>query len=151
MVDRYAVENRHHMGVDNLMFSTDYPHHGCDWPHTRETVEKLFAGVPADERCQDVRRQRGEAVRAGVIAVLRMIDATGQAARERGPPFDDVGIGYGRTDAASISAAEVNNRPQMASATARARPVLSIVPVWKCTGNDSAARAPRRKSRTASA
>ena len=52
MVDRYAIENRHHLGVDNLMFSTDYPHHGCDWPHTRETVDKLFAGVPADERAK---------------------------------------------------------------------------------------------------
>lgn len=52
MIDRYAVENRHHLGVDNLMFSTDYPHHGCDWPHTRDTVEKLFAGVPADERAK---------------------------------------------------------------------------------------------------
>lgn len=52
MVDRYAIENRHHLGVDNLMFSTDYPHHGCDWPHTRDTVDKLFAGVPADERAK---------------------------------------------------------------------------------------------------
>jgi predicted TIM-barrel fold metal-dependent hydrolase len=50
MVDHYAVKNRHLMGVDNLMFSTDYPHHGCDWPNTRKTVEEMFAGVPADER-----------------------------------------------------------------------------------------------------
>jgi predicted TIM-barrel fold metal-dependent hydrolase len=52
MVDHYAVANRHRMGVDNLMFSTDYPHHGCDWPQTRKTVDDLFAGVPADERAK---------------------------------------------------------------------------------------------------
>ena len=40
------------MGVDNLMFSTDYPHHGCDWPHTRETVDKLFVGGHAGERAK---------------------------------------------------------------------------------------------------
>lgn len=50
MVDHYAVRNRHLLGVDNLLWSTDYPHHGCDWPETRRTVEEMFRGVPADER-----------------------------------------------------------------------------------------------------
>ncbi len=50
MIDRYAVENRHRIGIDNLMFSTDYPHHGCDWPNTRATVDKMFEGVPAADR-----------------------------------------------------------------------------------------------------
>lgn len=52
MVDHYAVANRHALGVDNLLFATDYPHHGCDWPNTRRVVDELFAGVPADERAK---------------------------------------------------------------------------------------------------
>jgi predicted TIM-barrel fold metal-dependent hydrolase len=50
MVDRYAIENRHHMGVENLMFSTDYPHHGCDWPYSRKVINELFAEVGQEDR-----------------------------------------------------------------------------------------------------
>lgn len=50
VIDRYGIRNRHAVGVDNIMWSTDYPHHGCDWPHSRETVARMFEGVPADER-----------------------------------------------------------------------------------------------------
>jgi len=50
MVDHYAVRNRHVLGVENLLWSTDYPHHGCDWPETRRTVDDMFRDVPADER-----------------------------------------------------------------------------------------------------
>jgi uncharacterized protein len=52
MVDHYAVQNRHRLGVENIMFATDYPHHGCDWPETRRVVAELFAGVPADEKAK---------------------------------------------------------------------------------------------------
>jgi len=31
--------------VDHVMWSTDYPHTGSDWPN-RVTVERLFRGVP---------------------------------------------------------------------------------------------------------
>jgi predicted TIM-barrel fold metal-dependent hydrolase len=50
MVDHYAVKNRHLLGVENLLWSTDYPHHGCDWPETRRTVDEMFRGVPDEER-----------------------------------------------------------------------------------------------------
>ena len=52
MIDHYAVRNRHLLGVDNLMWSTDYPHHGCDWPQTRKTVDEMFRGVPDEERAK---------------------------------------------------------------------------------------------------
>ena len=48
-VERVAVELRHHMGVENIMFATDFPHIECDWPNTRPFAERLFDGVPADE------------------------------------------------------------------------------------------------------
>jgi predicted TIM-barrel fold metal-dependent hydrolase len=47
VLDHYGVQNRHAIGLDNVMWSTDYPHHGCDWPHSRATVAKMFEGVPA--------------------------------------------------------------------------------------------------------
>ena len=48
-VERVAVELRHHMGTEHIMFATDFPHIECDWPNTRPFAERLFNGVPADE------------------------------------------------------------------------------------------------------
>lgn len=48
-VERVAIELRHHLGVDHIMFATDFPHIECDWPNTRPFAERLFAGMPADE------------------------------------------------------------------------------------------------------
>ena len=50
MIDHYAVRNRHVIGVDNMLWSTDYPHHGCDWPETRRVVDDMMRDVPLDER-----------------------------------------------------------------------------------------------------
>ena len=55
MIDHYAVKNRHVIGVDNMMWSTDYPHHGCDWPETRRVVDDMFRDVAARGAPQDVR------------------------------------------------------------------------------------------------
>jgi len=48
-VERVAIELRHHVGVERIMFATDFPHIECDWPNTRPFAERLFAGVPAEE------------------------------------------------------------------------------------------------------
>jgi predicted TIM-barrel fold metal-dependent hydrolase len=50
IIDRYGIQNRHAVGVDNVMWSTDYPHHGCDWPHSRKVVAEMMRDVPAAER-----------------------------------------------------------------------------------------------------
>ncbi|GIW41948.1 MAG: hypothetical protein KatS3mg076_2525 [Candidatus Binatia bacterium] len=50
MIDHYAVDNRYRLGVDNMMWASDYPHHGCDWPETRRVVEDMFRNVPLEER-----------------------------------------------------------------------------------------------------
>jgi predicted TIM-barrel fold metal-dependent hydrolase len=48
--DREFVEEREVVGVDNLLFATDYPHSASCWPRTRETVASVTAGVPDGER-----------------------------------------------------------------------------------------------------
>jgi predicted TIM-barrel fold metal-dependent hydrolase len=50
--DFYGVKNRHAVGVKNMMWSTDYPHHICDWPYSRKIANEMFAGVAAEERHQ---------------------------------------------------------------------------------------------------
>ncbi len=36
-------------GVDNCMWSSDYPHHPTKWPHSRQLVEEQLGHVPADD------------------------------------------------------------------------------------------------------
>jgi len=50
MTDMSGVAIRHLVGVENMAWSTDFPHHGNDWPYSRKTIETLFVNVPEDER-----------------------------------------------------------------------------------------------------
>jgi predicted TIM-barrel fold metal-dependent hydrolase len=46
---RREVELRHEIGIDNLMWGTDYPHPEGSWPVTREQMIESFHDVPEDE------------------------------------------------------------------------------------------------------
>jgi predicted TIM-barrel fold metal-dependent hydrolase len=48
--DFNGIENRHGVGVDNIMWSTDYPHHGNDWPYSRKTISDMMGHIPRGER-----------------------------------------------------------------------------------------------------
>jgi predicted TIM-barrel fold metal-dependent hydrolase len=48
--DYAAVRYRDDIGVENIAWSTDFPHVATDWPNSLELVEKMFRDVPADER-----------------------------------------------------------------------------------------------------
>jgi predicted TIM-barrel fold metal-dependent hydrolase len=48
--DVAGVLTRHLIGVDNLIWGNDYPHHDSIWPHSMEVMERIFAGVPDAER-----------------------------------------------------------------------------------------------------
>ena len=50
ITDRNGVENRYGVGVDNMMWSSDYPHHGNDWPYSRMTIDSMMSNIDRDER-----------------------------------------------------------------------------------------------------
>jgi predicted TIM-barrel fold metal-dependent hydrolase len=50
LVDPVGVSQRDVVGVDKVMWGSDFPHSATHWPHTRDTLEQNFAGVPEDER-----------------------------------------------------------------------------------------------------
>jgi predicted TIM-barrel fold metal-dependent hydrolase len=54
ITDRNGIENRYGVGVDNMMWSTDYPHHGNDWPYSRKTIADTMGHIAADERAKIV-------------------------------------------------------------------------------------------------
>ena len=52
--DSVVVRLRDLMGVDKLIWATDFPHQESEYPHSHAVVAKNFAGVPADETYQMV-------------------------------------------------------------------------------------------------
>ncbi len=44
------MRTRDLIGVENLLWGNDYPHHDSIWPHSMEILERIFQGVPADEK-----------------------------------------------------------------------------------------------------
>jgi len=48
--DRVGVELRHKIGVERLMWGSDFPHQESDWPDSMGVIERNFAGVPEDEK-----------------------------------------------------------------------------------------------------
>jgi predicted TIM-barrel fold metal-dependent hydrolase len=50
ITDHFAIRQRHAVGVERLMWSSDFPHGGSDWPHSIGVIHADFADVPAFER-----------------------------------------------------------------------------------------------------
>lgn len=47
--DRAGVELRHHMGVDHIIWASDFPHQESNWPESRKLIDRIFDGVPEEE------------------------------------------------------------------------------------------------------
>jgi predicted TIM-barrel fold metal-dependent hydrolase len=50
--DRTAIEIRHMIGVDKLMWECDFPHNDSEWPNSRKLLEEALIDVPDDEARQ---------------------------------------------------------------------------------------------------
>lgn len=50
ITDHYGVANRHRVGLTQMMWSSDFPHGGSDWPNSKASIESQTEGVPDDER-----------------------------------------------------------------------------------------------------
>jgi uncharacterized protein len=48
--DAAGIDNRQRIGVERIMWSSDYPHISADWPNSWRTIEASFSGVPRAER-----------------------------------------------------------------------------------------------------
>ena len=54
--DPLGVKNRYQVGIENVMWSSDYPHTASTWPHSQEIIARDFAGVPEAEKWKIVRK-----------------------------------------------------------------------------------------------
>jgi predicted TIM-barrel fold metal-dependent hydrolase len=54
MRDRSGILVRHAIGLDNILWSSDYPHQDSTWPNSQKVIEYLCGDIPAGERHQIV-------------------------------------------------------------------------------------------------
>ena len=48
--DDLGMQLRHYVGVDNLLWGSDYPHAESTFPKSREIVDRILEGIPEDEK-----------------------------------------------------------------------------------------------------
>jgi predicted TIM-barrel fold metal-dependent hydrolase len=47
--DPSTIDTRHRIGIENIMFETDYPHGDGTWPDTQLVLEKVWGHIPPSE------------------------------------------------------------------------------------------------------
>jgi uncharacterized protein len=48
--DPLAAKLSHEIGVDRILWGSDFPHPPCPYPHTRERIGEILAGIPQADR-----------------------------------------------------------------------------------------------------
>jgi uncharacterized protein len=48
--DSWGVKVRHEVGLRNAIWGNDFPHSAGNWPNSREILDEMFEGVPAEEK-----------------------------------------------------------------------------------------------------
>jgi predicted TIM-barrel fold metal-dependent hydrolase len=73
--DQHGLESLDRVGVDNVLFETDYPHTDSTWPDTLEVAEKMMAHL-SDEEVYKI--CRGNAIRMLQLDLDGDLDASGR-------------------------------------------------------------------------
>jgi predicted TIM-barrel fold metal-dependent hydrolase len=50
--DSTGLKTRHHIGLDNLLWSTNFPQSTSTWPESRRAIARCFEGMPENEKRQ---------------------------------------------------------------------------------------------------
>jgi predicted TIM-barrel fold metal-dependent hydrolase len=50
MEDPVGLRERHHIGIDNIMWASDYPHSETTWPNSKKLTNEWFLDFPDEDR-----------------------------------------------------------------------------------------------------
>ncbi len=50
MRDKVAVINRRLIGLEHILWSSDYPHNDSTWPNSQQVIDRITEGIPGGER-----------------------------------------------------------------------------------------------------
>lgn len=65
ITDHYGLRNRYDIGVDRMMWSSDFPHVGANWPTSWRVINAELSGFPPAERAQLLAANAQELYRFG--------------------------------------------------------------------------------------
>jgi predicted TIM-barrel fold metal-dependent hydrolase len=74
MHDHSGVQLRHSVGLGNMLWSSDNPHHGNDWPYARKLISEMMHDVDPTEKHQLV---AGNAARIYSLDKIKRASANG--------------------------------------------------------------------------
>ncbi len=83
-MDEGEWEARQELGVERVMWGSDYPHIEGSWPHTVERLGKAFKDIPKEEVARMVGLNAAEVYGFDLDKLLPL-------AEEYGPPLDSIG------------------------------------------------------------
>jgi predicted TIM-barrel fold metal-dependent hydrolase len=52
MEDPVGLRERHHIGIDNIMWASDYPHSETTWPHSKSLTDEWFTSFSAEDKAK---------------------------------------------------------------------------------------------------
>ncbi len=52
MEDPAGLRERHHIGIDNIMWASDYPHSETTWPNSKSLTDEWFASYDDEEKAK---------------------------------------------------------------------------------------------------
>ena len=82
-LSRHEAEQRHEIGLDNLLWGADYPHVEGTYPYSRESFRTSLAGLPE----ADIRKILGENAARVYGFDLAALES---AAKAFGPTFQEI-------------------------------------------------------------
>jgi predicted TIM-barrel fold metal-dependent hydrolase len=89
-MSRSEAEHRHEVGLNSIMYGTDYPHAESVFPLTRLALRQAFAHVPADEVQLMLGDNAARCFSIDISALRPLADRIGPTVKEiNEPPTDD--------------------------------------------------------------
>ena len=77
MTDTFGLQQRHYVGAERILWSSDYPHISTDWPNSWQNDPGLFLRHRARRAAPDPGRQRAASLPLRVIPCVDGLDGRG--------------------------------------------------------------------------
>lgn len=81
-MQRRQIEMRHHIGVNQMIWGSDFPHQEGMWPHTHAHIRRLFEGVPDHEAEAMLGTNFARAYKIDIAAYANIVNRIGLTLNE---------------------------------------------------------------------